>query len=468
MMYKGRYSNKYSRSSSSRRVANYNRPRTTGIGYGAYRKRLYSQPRRYVRGRGAYYVTGGAYAYGKIPGFGRVRGALNAGISGNEEVIAPKLVGLGAYSVSNIKHNVLIKPDIPQVMNTIYAEGGTIVRHREYLGPITSALTANTFKIQSYSLQPAQDESFPWLSQIAASYEEYRPNGIMYEFRSTSSDAIASSSNLALGQVMMCTQYDPTDPTFTNDVQMLNYSWAQSGKVSDNIQHYVECDPKQSPLSHLYTRNGSSASESDLRFSDFGRFSIATSGLQGTEVQIGQLWVTYEFIFYKPKLPTNSAVPGGFFHFWNDNAVTTSEPLGDVSNGTTDPESNLDLVLDGSAPGDANKAAVTFPASGQPLSYMITWSYFGTSTASVVAPNLGTTTDPGITFINYNFADTDPTIDNPPAAATTTQCCTVSWITVAGDGATHELLLDPGVIPASPTVDFYVCQIPYLDPALYP
>jgi len=442
------------------------RPQRTLRGRGAYRS-SYVRPRRTMRGRGAYYISGGAYASGKIPGLGKAGAALNAGYSSGM-VSAPKLSGLGAYNLSNIRHNVLIKPDMPQVMNTVYAEGGTIVRHREYLGPIVTSGTANAFKIQSFALQPAQDESFPWLSQIASSYEEYKPNGIMYEFRSTSSDAIASSTNLALGQVMMATQYDPTDSEFTNDVQLLNYSWAQSGKVSDNICHYVECDPKQSPLSHLYTRSGTAASESDLRFSDFGRFSIATSGLQGTLVQIGQLWVTYEFIFFKPKLPTASAVPGGFYHYHNANNVSTNQPLGDAVDATIDPESNLELTIQDSYAPSTPDAAVVFPPASQPQSYMITWSYFGTSTASVVSPNLGSTTDPGITFINYNYNNTDPQIDNPASAATTTQCCTVSWITIDGDGAEHTLILAPGVIPATPSVDLYICQIPYLDPALYP
>jgi len=438
-------------------------------------KRAYVPKRKAIRrpvnnrsGKGAYYISGGAYGSAKIPGLGKFGAALNAGYS-NGMVTAPKLSGLGAYQLSNIRHNVLIKPEIPQMMNAIYMEGGTIIRHREYLGPITTSSTANTFKIQSFALQPAQDESFPWLSRVASSYEEYKPNGIMYEFRSTASDAIASSSNLALGQVMLCTQYDPTDPEFTNDIQMLNYSWAQSGKVSDNIQHFVECDSKQSPLSHLYTRDGAAASESDLRFSDFGRFSIATNGLQGTDVQIGQLWVTYEFIFYKCKLPSNSATPGGFYHFWNENSVTTSEPLGDVSSGEIDRESNLDLILTGSVSGDADKASVTFPASNQPQSYMITWSYVGASTASVVAPSLGDTTDPAIQFVKYFNNNSDPTLDNPVSAATATQCSVVSWITIEGDGLSHILILNPGVIPTgSPTVDFYVCQIPYLNPALYP
>jgi len=430
-------------------------------------KKKITKPKRRLGGNGAYYLSGGAYGSGSVPGFGKFGAALNAGYS-NGMVTAPKLSGLGSYQLSNIRKNVLIQPEIPQVMNAIYREGGTIIRHREYLGPITTSLTANTFKIQSFALQPAQDESFPWLSQIAASYEEYSPNGLMYEFRSTASDAIASSSNLALGQVMMCTQYDPTDPEFTNDIQLLNYSWAQSGKVSDCIQHFVECDPKQSPLSHLYTRNGSAANESDLRFSDFGRFSIATNGLQGTDVQIGQLWVTYEFIFYKPKLPVNSVVAGGFLHYHTNNNVSTNQPLGDYDVTNIDPESNLDLtIVDSYAPSPTD-AAVVFAASNQAQSYMITLSYFGTSTASVVSPNMGGSTDPGITYINYNYNNTDPQIDQPPSAVTATTRCAVTWITVSGDGLPHTLIISPGVIPTTPAVDLYICQIPYLDPALYP
>nr|QKV51266.1 putative capsid protein [Crucivirus sp.] len=419
--------------------------------------------RSYRSGKGAYYISGGAYARGKIPYLGNVGAAMNAGYS-NGKVSAPTLSGLGAYAISNIKHNVLIKPDVPQMVNARYAEGGTIVRHREYLGPVVTSATAGSFKIESYPLNPAQDVTFPWLSSIASNYEEYKPNGLLFEFRSTASDAIASSTNLALGQIMMCTQYDPTDPEFASDVELLNYSWAQSGKVSDCVQHYVECDPRQSPLAHLYTRQGATTSDSDLRFSDFGRFSIASSGLQGTSVQVGQLWVTYEFIMYKPKLGSAGADPGGWYHYSNDVGISATQPLGTISVGVVDAENNIAVN-----PVDAtNDVNLFLPASFKPTSYMVKIAYIGNSTALVTPPTFGNTTDPSIQFVQHSDNNNSAQIFTPngyPATSEEATCTT--WISVLGDGASHALKLSSGVQPTTAKVDLYISQIPYLDPHLY-
>lgn len=431
---------------------------------GAYRSSL-RRPRSYRGGRGAYFVGGGLYGKAKMGPLGSVGGSLMAGYS-KGQVDFPRLQGMGAYSVSAIRHNTLIKPDIPEVRNTIYAEGGTVVRHREYLGPIITSSDANAFKLQSYALNPAQDQTFPWLSTIAANYEEYKPNGLMFEFRSTASDAIASSTNLALGQVMMCTQYDPTDPEFISDVDLLNYTWAQSGKVSDNVQHYVECDPKQSPLSHLYTRQGVTSNTSDLRFSDFGRFSIATSGLQGTSVQVGQLWVTYEFILYKPKIGESQAEAGGWFHFHNAVGLSDTNPLGSnpMANGQFGITNNLAITLSD----NANYGDIIFPPQYKPTSFMVVIANIGSSVANLVAPTFGDTTDSGIQFVEQFFNDVTATIQVPPSAVTGDRSQTTTWITIAGDGQSHTLKVKAQYPPgATLNVDLYICQIPYLDPLLY-
>lgn len=437
--------------------------RATLRGRGAYRRvttrRTYR--RGTIRGRGGYYISGGAYARGRLGVF-KGGAALNAGYSSGT-TSAPKLSGLGAYNMANIRHNTLIKPDIPQVLNTTYAEGGTIVRHREYLGPVITSATAGAYRASSYPLNPAQDTTFPWLSTIAANYEEYKPNGLMFEYRSTASDAIASSTNLALGQVMMATQYDPTDAEFSSDVELLNYTWAQSGKVSDCVHHFIECDPKQSPLAHLYTREGGYSGESDLRFSDFGRFTIATSGLQGTSVQVGQLWVTYEFILYKPKLGGAQAESGGWFHYSTNTGVDATAPLGDIATGVYDDENNLAITLTDLT----NDGGIIIPAQAKPATFLVQIAYLGESTASVTAPSFGDTTDPAIQFIQHFSQNDIAQIAFPSSAATTPiSSCTV-WITVVGDGQPHTLVCKADPIPTASSVDLYVAQIPYLDHNAY-
>lgn len=431
-------------------------------GKGAYRRaRVPSRPYRAVRGKGAYYVAGGVYGQGKLGPF-KAGGALHAGYSqGNVSI--PKVHGLGAYNMSNIKHNVLIKPDLPEIRNAKYREGGTIIRHREYLGPVYSSDVASSFKIDSYPLQPAQSVSFPWLAKIASSYEEYTPNGIMYEFRSTCSDAIASSSNLALGQIMLATQYDSTDQPFASDIEMLNYSWAQSGKVSDCVQHFIECASNQSPLTHLYTRAGHEVTPfaDSLRFTDFGRFSIASQGLQGTSINLGQLWVTYEFVFFKPKIPTTLASDNGFFKYDNGYTNTTMSvayPMGQtLSSGSYSSHNNLDITL--SYDGATGAGYIYFPPAGDPVTYQVSLNWRGGSTGGLAAPTFSVTSGGNaVDFVNLG------TTNEIPYGGGSMMGTTIWWDPYPDGSTVSKIGFTLATMMPNAYIDIIIVQVPYRAP----
>lgn len=426
----------------------------------AKRAKAYRRPANNAGGRGAYYIQGGAHVKGSLGPF-KGGASLNAGYAKDM-----KLGGYGAYSLENVKHNSLIRPDPPQIMNSYYREGAFVIRHREYIGDIISSATANTFNIQSFPLNPAQSSTFPWLaSGIGPSFEEYRLNGCVFEFKSTCSDAIASSTNLALGQVMMCVQYDPTDPVFTTSNQLLNYFWAQSGKVSDNIYHFVECDKQQSPLVNLYTRPGAASSDSDLRFSDFGRFSVATNGLQGTSINLGQLWVSYEFLMYKPKVASLEAVAGGWFHYGdNTSTISNTDPFGatPMTLGIFDSENNLNIVLSE----NGSNGVITFPIMNQPSSFEVICVWRGASTASVTTPVI-VGTDTSVHYIQHVDGNSVASVLLPSGTSTSNSVSIQTWVSIPADGVAHYIDVSVGTLPTSPSVDVYISQIPYLDPLIY-
>ena len=159
-------------------------------------------------------------------------------------------LGLGAYSVSK---NSLLTDPMPVINKS---EGGACtIRHREYIGDIISAATPNTFKIQSFPINPAMESTFPWLSQIAANFEQYRIEGMIFEFRTMSADAL-NSVNTALGQVIMATDYNAANPPFAQKSEMENYEYGQSAKPSESAIHPIECARLQTTISELYTRAG--------------------------------------------------------------------------------------------------------------------------------------------------------------------------------------------------------------------
>lgn len=223
---------------------------------------------------------------------GRLAGTVLGGVIG-------KIFGHGDYKINApVSHNTIANAsNIPQFGG---GKGVNRVVHREYITDIVSSATALTFQNTSYPINPGLSTSFPWLCNIAENYTHYTVHGIIYEYRTMSADAL-NSTNTALGSVIMATNYDTTVPNFNGKRDMENSEFAMSCKPSQNMIHAIECDPATLPIQELYVRSGGVTT--DLRFSDLGNFQIATTGVQGTSVVLGELWVSFDISFYKPCIP---------------------------------------------------------------------------------------------------------------------------------------------------------------------
>lgn len=188
----------------------------------------------------------------------------------------------------------------PMVVNSNTGES-VILRHREYLGDI---LSTTAFTNSAYPLNPGDPITFPWLSQVATSFEEYEFRGVIFEFKSMSSDALlATAAGTALGVVVMATEYDSLEADFTDKHQMENHAYANSGKPSISFIHPIECKRSATPLTRLYVRNsGTPPSGADLRMYDLGKFQIATQGMQVAGGILGELWISYEVALFKPHI----------------------------------------------------------------------------------------------------------------------------------------------------------------------
>jgi len=252
-------------------------------------------------------------------GFGVAGRALGQAIS--------KISGHGDYNTSEfpVENNLLVnKSEVPQFSGS---KTSNIVCHREYISDITTSASPNTFSLSSLSINPGQNGTFPWLATIAQCYEEYRIHGMVFEFKSTSSDAL-NSTNTALGEVILATNYNASSTNFSNKLAMENSEFAQSAKPSLSQAHAVECKPQQNPLGIYYVRTGSLPSGQDIRFYDMGNFQIATNGFQGTSVNVGELWCTYMIEFLKPILPLTAGGNMSSFHTTRSAVAAATYPLG--------------------------------------------------------------------------------------------------------------------------------------------
>lgn len=278
-------------------------------GRGAYRPRA-----RAVTGRGAYQRRG-LYGRGFYKGFGRDLGSALGGLAstafglgagpgaalgGALGGLGSRMTGFGAYEV---KRNTITQ-SAPSVSNPSTVEGCVKIRHKEYIGDVYSGPDAGSgqsdFKIAGFSINPGLGDTFPWLSQIAGAFEQYKITGMLFAFSTSSGDMTATSAGL--GDVIMSTEYNALAAPPTNKRDMLNMIFSVAGKPSRDILHPIECDPRTLPTELFFVRNGDSDPPGgDIRFSDMGNFYIATQGC-APNVNLGSLMVTYDVEFYKPRL----------------------------------------------------------------------------------------------------------------------------------------------------------------------
>lgn len=290
-----------------------------------------------------------------------------------------KLIGNGAYApmTVSVKHNSFMEKITangpPSVWTT--KENAFVMRHREYLKDIITDDEPDTFKIEDFAIQPGNAQTFPWLSKIARQFQQYRIRGMLFEFVSTSSDAL-NSTNTALGQVMLVTQYDSGASTFETKQQILQTEFASVSKPSLSVLHPVECKPSLTTLETLYVRTGAVPEGQDIRFYDLGRFSIATNGFQGSAVNIGELWVTYEIELIKPiQLPGVDDVAADFYT--GTTGISTTNPFG--TNAALAQGSNAGTTISG------KRVTLTNATPGD--QWLLVYQQAGTA-ASLSAPTL--------------------------------------------------------------------------------
>ena len=314
---------------------------------------------QHVRGRGFYKGFGkdigtgiGALGGGLLGMAGGPLGAIRGATLGSR--LGRSLGGAGAnvtgFGEYKLRHNSLMGV-VPSIKNP-RREGATQIRHREYIGDVTSS---TGFAIQyALPINAGLSATFPWASQIAQNYTQYEVNGMLFEFVATSGDV--TSGTQSLGEVMMSTNYDAVIPAFTSKQQMLNQEFACSTKPSANVIHPIECAPNQTTLPLSYVRSGSVPPNTDQRLYDLGVMYLATSGQQVGGNVLGELWVTYDVLLYKPLLATPGSRPTPGNQVLSYNATGKSAPGGWLPDpgSTVATTTTLDVVIN-------NPLQFTFP-----------------------------------------------------------------------------------------------------------
>lgn len=211
-----------------------------------------------------------------------------------------QITGFGDYVV---KRNSIVAGSVASTTVPTFSGDaqGLRVKHREFIQDITGSTNFSTAIFQD--VNPTNQYIFPWLSQIATSFEEYELHGLVFEFRSTSE---FSTTNPALGTVVMCGIYDVTKPEFTTKQQMEQYEFSVSIKPNMDGMVPFECARSQEITANLLVGPGSGPAQ----LYQLANLQVATQG-QPSAYVVGELWVTYDISFKKPR--PSSALPSNPF-----------------------------------------------------------------------------------------------------------------------------------------------------------
>lgn len=392
-------------------------------------KGAYSADRTYKRTKAARRVAKAQPNY--EPSFGRSLltegGSMLGGIFGMPGLgksagsALSNIFGLGSYEV---KENVFMEGRLPQMMN-VPSGGGTVIRFQEYLGDIITSATPGAFNIDSWVINTANRNTFPFLAQIAVNYEQYQVEGLVYEFRSTSADAL-NSTNTALGSVLMATQYDVADALFTSKAEMLNYEYSNSVKPSENCMHMIECAPSQTSIPILYTLDGSAPANTDARLYHLGRFNVATIGFQAASVRIGEIHCTYQVRLLKPKLYSALGLDDDYAKI-SSTDYTNANPFGVTILEEID---NFGVVVTGTT--------ITLAGSNLVKKYRFDLWWNGATPAAIAYP--GITVSAGSTILGFDVGGTTAVLNN--------QCGESFVVTTAGNNIPVVVTADAlGVLP---------------------
>jgi hypothetical protein len=210
--------------------------------------------------------------------------------------------------------------------------GRIVMSKREYVTRVVSPPTPGDFSNGSYSINPGLSGVFPFLSQVAANYDEYEFRHLVFHYKPTISRASQSG---AMGSIVIACNYNAGSSKFGGYREMIEYMGAMECRICDEAVFGVECDPsKRAGKATEYVRTGMVPVGEDIKTYDLGLFQIATADISASDYPagtlLGHLFVEYEVVLGKPKLFAALGKTILMDKFRSNSGLSAAVPLGVV------------------------------------------------------------------------------------------------------------------------------------------
>lgn len=191
-------------------------------------------------------------------------------------------------------------------------------------------------------IHPTNRKMFPWLTNIAAQFQEWKLLGCGFFVKTYIPNSVISAvgSNNGLPQIYMGVKFNTNlvnqrTPIFTSFADMLNTQYTSVGKGSEDLMLLIECDPRQNPQEVYFIDQSFLGLEGDRRFLDHAIIQIGVSNpnllpTAGDQFNFGQLFCFYDIALMKPLITAGGVVdPPSTYIFDGDSTAIFSTPDAD-------------------------------------------------------------------------------------------------------------------------------------------
>jgi len=226
---------------------------------------------------------------------------------GLAQFLLNKVSGSGAYAIGGTPtSNSLFKQKPTGEMASgnalsipkMHTDGNSIrVSHREYVMDILAPDNGQEFNPMVFTVNPGDSTIFPWLSNLAQLFEQYKFHGLVFEFVSTTSPY---NQTPAMGYVMFAAQYNVLQAPFQSPIELENSTDSIMARPDHCLMYGVECATQS--YNYYYVRNNRNIVIDPATY-DFVDITLATKGLPSSYTPgsvLGQLWISFDIELVQP------------------------------------------------------------------------------------------------------------------------------------------------------------------------
>lgn len=259
-----------------------------------------------------------------------------------------RLTGSGAVAVHNVDGDGLTRPGI--VANSLVNSGSTgptmgsyedkagiRIKHREYVQQIFGG-AGGVFTNNTFVVNPGLGNVFPFLSSMAALYEQYRFHGLVFEFVSATAPYGATS----LGTWSLAAEYNAAAPPYKTMPAMNNSDYAISARLDNSGLYAIECAPGSQATNYLYIRapglTVGAGGTMPTSLCDVALMQMGT--LPGSTItagsMLGELWVSYDVELIRPRIPIGrfATLHQWFGNYDDETGLPSVVPTVNIGNST--------------------------------------------------------------------------------------------------------------------------------------